>query len=269
MDLRQSINGREVPLEQVETKVLSDSGNTKVTERIVRHYGSNGQVVQTDRVVTEETKTGEGESIAHETTYRTDHLGGDMPMVERKTVETRKNGAATVVDTAVEKVDVNSRFSVAEKRSTTSEPTADGKRESATLYLPDVSGGLYEAQRSSTVETKSGNQTVSNTAIYEPSVNGNLSLTRQQVVKSIANPDGSSSEEVEIFGRASDGRAQSAGSGPSLTEKRTTERQKGPGGAIVEKQTVQLPSVNDPNKLDAPRTALETICRGDCTQKKP
>ena len=55
-DLRQSINGREVPLSQTEEKVLSKNGNTTVTERIVRHYGANGQIVQTDRVVTEETK---------------------------------------------------------------------------------------------------------------------------------------------------------------------------------------------------------------------
>jgi hypothetical protein len=265
-DLRQSINGREVPLQQTEEKVLSQNGNTTVTERVVRHYGSNGQVVQTDRVVTETTKTGEGESVVRATTYRSD-ISGNMNEAERKTVETRKNGAATVTDTAIEKKNLSGSFSVAEKRTATAEPTSDGKRESETVYLRDTNGNLYEAQRSSTVETKSGNETISNTAVYEPGVNGNLSLARQNVTKMTANPDGSSSQEVEIFGRASDGRAREANAPPQLTEKRTIERQKGPGGAIVETQMIQLPNVNDPGRLDPAHKVSETICRGECTQK--
>jgi hypothetical protein len=265
-DLRQSINGREVPLEQVQEKVLSRDGNTTVTERIVRHFGVNGEVVQTDRIVTEATKTGEGASVMHSTTYRSD-ISGNMSEAERKTVETHQDGAATVTDTAIQKKDLDGSFGVAEKRTLTSEPTSNGKRESETVMLRDTNGNLYQAQRSSTVETKTGNQVVVNTAIYEPGVNGNLSLKRQQVSTSTSNPDGSSSQEVEIFGRTSDSMARAEGAPPALTEKRTIERQKGAGGAIVETQTVQLPSVNDPGRLDAARKVLETICRGECEKK--
>jgi hypothetical protein len=265
-DLRQSINGREVPIEQIAEKVLSQSGNTTVTERIIRHYGSGGQVVQTDRIVTETTKNGDGESTVHATTYRSD-ISGNMNEAERKTVETRKNGAATVTDTAVEKKDLSGSFSVAEKRSAIAEPTADGKRQSETVYLRDANGNLYEAQRLSTTETKSGNEVASNTAIYEPTVSGEMKLARQQVTKSIANADGSSTQEVEIFGRASDGRARPADAPPALTEKRTIERQKGPGGAVVETQTVQLPDANNPGHLDPPHKVAETICRGECDKK--
>jgi len=263
-DLRQSINGREVPLSQTEEKVLSKSGNTTVTERIVRHYGANGQVVQTDRIVTEQTTTGDGESTVHATTYRSD-ISGNMAEAERRTVETHKMGAGTVTDTAIEKKDLSGSFSVAEKRTLTTEPTSDGKRESETVMLRDANGTLSEAQRSSIVETKSGNQVVTNTAVYEPGVNGNLALTRQSVVKSTNNPDGSSSQEVEIYGRASDGRARSAGEPPALTEKRIIERQK-VGGAVVETQSVQLPSISDPGRLDPARKVAETICRGECKQ---
>jgi hypothetical protein len=265
-DLRQSINGREVPISQTEEKVLSKSGNTTVTERIVRHYGANGQIVQTDRIVTEATNTGDGGSTVHSTTYRSD-ISGNMAEAERKTVETRKMGAGTVTETAIEKKDLSGSFSVAEKRTLTSEPTSDGKRENETVMLRDANGSLYEAQRSSTVETKSGNQVVDNTAIYEPGVNGNLSLTRQSITKTTSNPDGSSSEEVEIYGRASDGRAHDSADPPALTEKRITERQKSAGGAIVETQSVQLPSVSDPGRLDAARKVGETICRGECEKK--
>lgn len=265
-DLRQSINGREVPLEQVEQKVLSKSGNTTVTERIVRHYGMNGQVVETDRVVSEETVRPNGESTVKSTTFRSD-INGNMAEAERRTVETHKKGAGTEVDTSVEKPSLSGSFDVAEKRTLIAEPTSTGKKENETVYLRDANGRLYEAQRSATVETRSGNSTVTNTAIYEPGVNGDFSLTRQTVLKSTQNPDGTSSVESEIYGRASDGRARPADAGPQLTEKRTIERTKGPGGAVVERESVQLPSVNDPGHLTAPRTVAETICRGECNKK--
>jgi hypothetical protein len=157
---------------------------------------------------------------------------------------------------------------VAEKRSAMTEPTTDGSRGSETVMLRDANGNLYEAQRSSTIEKKSGTQTVINTAIYEPTVdNGNLVLARQQVTKSTVNSDGSSTQEVETFGRTSDGRARQAGAAPALTEKRTIERQVAPGGAVIEKQTVQLPDVNDPGRLDAAHKVSETICRGECDKK--
>jgi hypothetical protein len=264
-DLRQSINGREVPLEQVEQKVLSQSGNTTVTERIIRHYGANGVVVQTDRVVTEETKTGEGESLVHSATYRSD-ISGNMAEAERKTVETHKQGGATVTDTAVEKKDLSGSFAVAEKRTATSELTSTGKNENETVMLRDANGNLYEAQRLSTTETKTGNQVLRNTAIYEPNVDGQLSLTRQEVKKATNNPDGSSSEEIEIFGRTSNGQAHEPGAPPSLTEKRIIDRRLGPGGEVVETQKVQVPSMND-GRLDPARPVSETICRGECDKK--
>lgn len=265
-DLRQSINGKEVPLEQVEEKILSKSGSTTVTEQIVRHYGAGGQVVATERIVKEETTTADGGSTVKATTYRSD-ISGNMAEAERKTVDTRKVGAGTQTDTAVEKRDLNGSFAVTEKRSATVEPTTDGKRENESVMLRDANGNLYEAQRLATVEKKAGNETVSNTAIYEPGVNGNLSLTRQEVAKTTTNTDGSSSKEVEIYGRASDGRAREAGAPPSLTEKRVIERQKGPNGEIIETQRVQLPSANDPGKLDPARKVSETVCRGECDKK--
>jgi hypothetical protein len=265
-DLRQSINGREVPLEQVEEKILSKSATSVTRERIVRHYGADGKLVLTERVLSEETQTPSGDSTVKSTTYRSD-LSGNMMEAEHKTVDTHKNGAATQTDTSVEKRSVNGIFQVAERRSATSEPTTDGKRESETVYLPSTSGSLYEAQRTATVEKKVGNQIERNTAVYEPGVNGNLSLTRQEVDKTIANPDGSSTSEKEIFGRASDGRAYQADAGPRLTEKRTIERQKRSDGAIVEVQRIQIPSVNDPSRLDPPRKVDETVCRGTCDKK--
>jgi hypothetical protein len=265
-DLRQSINGKEVPIEQVDERVLSKNGSTTVTERIVKHYGAGGDVVQTDRILKEETIGANGDSVVKSRTYRSD-LSGNMVEAERRTVETRRAGAGTVTDTAIEKRNLDNTLQLLEKRTATSEPTSDGKRENETVYLPDTNGNLHEAQRLATTETKSGNQVVSNTAVYEPGLNGNLSLVRQNVIKTTTNPDGSSILETEVFGRPSNGRTQDVGAPPALTEKRTTERQKGPGGAVVEVQTLQLPSISNPGQLDRPQKVAETICRGNCGQK--
>src|SRR5580698_2464222 len=97
--------------------------------------------------------------------------------------------------------------------------------------LRDANGNLHEAQRTSTVETKTDGQVVRNTAVYEPSVDGQLSLTRQNVERKTTNPDGSSSQDIEVFGRTSSARAQEQGAAPSLTEKRTIERRAGSDGA--------------------------------------
>jgi len=265
-DLRQSINGREVPLEQVEQKVISKSGNTTVTEQTVRHYGPNGQVVSTERVVQETTTGANGDSTVKSTTYRSD-VSGNMTEAERKTVETHKSGSTTVTETQVEKPTVNGSFDVAEKRTLNSQTTPDGKKEDETVYLRDANGHLYTAQRSATVETRKGSETVDNTAVYEAGVNGDLSLARQMVVKTTVKPDGSTTEETELFGRASDGRAREAGAGPQLTEKRVVATQKNSDGSVVKRESVQLPAVNDPGRLTAAQTVSETVCRGEC--RKP
>ena len=262
-DLRRSINGKEVPLEQVEQKVLSTSGNTTVTERLIRHYGANGQVVSTERVVSEETKNGNDSSVKS-TTYRSD-ISGNMAEAERKTVETHKSGNNTITDTAVEKKSLSGSFEVAEKRSLVLEPTSDGKKENETVYLRDTNGRLYEAQRVATVEThQRAGEVLSNTAVYEPGTNGDLALAKQNVVKTTTKPDGSTSQEIETFGRTSDGHAREAGAAPALTEKRVIERQKSADGSIVQRESVQVPSVNDPGRLGTARTVSETVCRGEC-----
>jgi hypothetical protein len=234
-----------------------------VTEQTVRHYGPNGQVVLTERIVTESTAGANGDSTVKATTYRSD-VSGNMAQAERKTVETHKSGSTTVTETQVEKPSVNGSFDVAEKRTLNSQTLADGKKEDETVYLRDANGRLYTAQRSATEEKKKGNETVSNTAVYEAGVNGDLSLARQKVAKTTVKPDGSSVEETELFGRASDGRARESSAGPQLTEKRVVETQKASDGSVVKRESVQLPSANDPGRLTAPRTVSETVCRGEC-----
>ena len=85
----QSINGRQVPVEQVTERVVSEDANGKVTERIVKKFDPSGQPASTERVMIEENKLPGGGSTVQETTYRND-LNGSLREAERKTTETTR-----------------------------------------------------------------------------------------------------------------------------------------------------------------------------------
>src|SRR5215472_154144 len=103
--LTRSINGRQIPLEQTESRVLSQSANGSVTERIVRRYDRNGQLTSTERTVTE-LQNRPGGSTAKSTTYTTD-LNGVLRETERKTVDTEKQGDTARTETVVERPVIN------------------------------------------------------------------------------------------------------------------------------------------------------------------
>ena len=52
----QSINGRTVPMEQVEERVLRNDASGKVTERIIRRYDPQGNALPPARETIEEEK---------------------------------------------------------------------------------------------------------------------------------------------------------------------------------------------------------------------
>ena len=98
-ELFQSINGRQVPLEQIDgARGLSEDANGKVTERIVQKFDPTGQLASTERVMIEEQKLPGGGSTVQETTYRSD-VNGSLQEAERKTTETRVNGSTTTAST--------------------------------------------------------------------------------------------------------------------------------------------------------------------------
>src|SRR5258708_206826 len=74
-EISQSINGKLVPKEQTETRVVSETPNEKVTESFDRKFDSNGQLISTERVLTTERKTAGGDSSTQATIYRGDMNG--------------------------------------------------------------------------------------------------------------------------------------------------------------------------------------------------
>src|SRR5260370_32183389 len=72
----QSINGRMVPWERVEERVLRDDASGRVVERWVRHYDQTGNPTPPEKSLIEETKRSDGGSTVRTTTWRGDVNGG-------------------------------------------------------------------------------------------------------------------------------------------------------------------------------------------------
>jgi hypothetical protein len=263
----QSINGREVPLEKRETKILRQDSSGSVTETIIRKYTPNGELSSTERVVSEENKSTSGSNV-RSTSFRSD-INGQMQETERKTVETRIQGLTTSIETVVDRPSLNGSFETAEKRSVVKETSPTGSQSNETVYRRSTEGRLYEALRQVNTETVAGNQVTGNTAIYELNAEGNLRLARQQVSTTTKKPDGSEVSEVNLYGRAVDGIVQDNSAPQMLKEQQIIERRKGNGGAVIETLSVRRPTISDPNRLGAVQKISETVCRGDCAADAP
>src|SRR6266576_1623479 len=99
VELTRSINGRLVPVQSSEDRVLRKDSQGKSVERIVRKYDQNGNPVPAKKVLTEETKNPDGSTTIQSSTYEAD-LNGNMRLSERATTQIRK-GATTETSATV------------------------------------------------------------------------------------------------------------------------------------------------------------------------
>jgi hypothetical protein len=267
-ELSTSLNGKKVPLEQTEQRVISDGPGGKVTEAITRKYDANGQIASTQRVVIEEQKHSDGSSTVRATTYQSD-VNGNFQQAERKTTQTRSQGDASQADVLVERPTINGSFETTEKRNVVSKKSGDTTQQTETVYRRAPGGDFVETLRQTKEERKAGDKTIENDAFYEPGVTGQLELARQSVTTTAKQADGSQTTQVDLYGRSVDGIVKDPGIALQLKEKQEIERVKGPGGEIVERVIVRRPSVNDPKTLGAPQQISETICKGKCEPEPP
>jgi hypothetical protein len=266
-ELGQSINGGQVPLEQTESKVLREDANGKVVETIVRKYSPSGQLASTERVVTDTQKTPDG-SVARSTTYRSD-INGTLREAERSVTESHQQGAVSRAETVVERPTLNSSFETVEKRSTVTETSGDNSHQDLTVLRRSTNGDFDTVLREVKDKTKNGDQTVENTALYEPRDSAKLELSRQTVTKTAKASDGSEVSEVNLYRPSVPGIAQSSGTSQQLYEQQIISRSKGPGDTVVETLSVRRPTVSDPTHLGNVQKVSETVCSGTCTPDKP
>ena len=265
--LFQNLNGRVVPLEQTDDKILSKDANGSVTERIVRKYDRNGQLTSTQRILIEERIHPDG-FTRNSTTYSTD-VNGEMRETEHQTVESHRQGNTTSMQTVVERPTINGSIQPVEKRSTVTETGKDFSKQDETVYRVSQNGDFYPAVREVKDETKNGSETVVKSALYEPIASAQMSLSRQTVATTTQAPDGTEVTKTDYYAPSAPGVARENGASPQLYEQDTVTRAKAANGSVVETMSARRSSISDPGKLGSPQKISETVCTGKCDPSKP
>lgn len=258
----QSINGRTVPMEQVEERVVRNDASGKVTERIVHRYDPQGNPMPPVRQTIEEQRRPDGSSTIQSTTYRGD-INGNMQIIEKSVTDTQKNASGETSETVVQRPTANGLQTV-EKQSQVVSKQANGYQADSTTYRSDGNGGFYTAVRQTTEHTQQGSEVSDNSAEYEKGPNGELQLHGQTVTKTVTRPDGSKDSVIDIYSRNVPGTVSGNESGLKLQEEQLVQTAPGPGNTVVQTLSVRRPTISDPGSLGPARQLSETVCRGDC-----
>jgi len=259
----QSINGRQVPLEQTVDRVVREDASGKVTERILRKFTPNGQVASTERTLIEESKLPGGGSTVRQTTYRSDVNGGSQE-AQRQTIETRVNGSTSTVSTVTDRPSLNGSFETVEKRSAIIEGPAADQHTTESVYRRDGAGGFQEALRYVKTSSKVNDTTTETTANYEPGMNGQLQLASQSDSTATKRSDGTEVIQTNLYAHTVVGRLQESNAPMRIQEQQIVERRSNPDGSVVETLSVRRPTASDPNRLGELQKLSETVCRGKC-----
>jgi hypothetical protein len=258
----QSINGRVVPIEKVEERVIRSDENERVVERVVQRFDPDGRPAATLRFVVEEKKLAGGGSSVRTSVYQSNASGGSQ-LVERTTSQISKSGDSSTTEMTVERPSVNGSLEPAERR-TTVERKGEGSGSSTTaIFRPDANGRFFEAVRETSELQGSGGQVSESSARYEPDpTTGQMRLIESKQRSTVKRADGSESEIVDVYAPSTPGLANQ-NSRPKIKEQQIIERRPAPGG-MVETMAVRRPGLADPDRLGPARTVSETVCRGKC-----
>jgi len=259
----QSINGRTVPLERIEEKVIRDDASGKVVERTIRRYDPQGNPTPPERQTIEEEKRPDGSATTIATTYR-GNINGGMQLAEKAITESSQNGSEEHSETVIQKPTINGSLDTVEKQSSVKVISSDGFREESTTYRPGGNGGFYPALRTVTEHKQAGAEAEDNTVEYEADPSTALHVHSQTVAKTVTSPDGSRDTVLNIYGNSVPGTVNEPGSSLKLKEQQLIQSQKGPNDTVTETLSVRRPTVNDPNTLGPARQLSQTVCTGVC-----
>ena len=226
-----NVNGREVPVETVEERVLGEG----IVERTIRRFDPNGRPGPAERVLIETHKAPDGAVEVRTTVHRGD-INGNLSLIQRSTAVTR--GTETVE--TVERPGNSGGLELAERRETRRRPSG----ETTVVQQPDVNGRLYESART-TVERSGATE---NRAEYE-ATNGRMQLVRQTVTRA----DGER-VEVDIYMPGLQGQ-------PQLSRQQIIEKTPSADGAAT---VTSVRLVDGSGRLSPPRVVQETRCTGQC-----
>jgi hypothetical protein len=254
----QSINGRMVPIQSFEDRVVRQDSQSKVIERIIRKYDATGNLGLPMKSVIEEKKNPDGSTTIQSTSYEAD-VNGNMQMFERSTTQIRK-AAATETSTTVERATLNGALQTVERNTSVERPTSGGGSQvNSTTYRRDVSGNFTPFAQDVKQISKNGNEQTTDAAHYELDPNGKLTLASRAIDHVRTNPDGSQVTDTDVYSKFSAGHAGDANATePRLQEQIHRERTPGPGGAVVENTSVRARLSNDQSRFGEYEKASQT-----------
>jgi len=254
----QNVNGRQTPLLSTTDRVIKDDSGGRVVERITKRFDANGHLTETEKQQIDEKKNADGSVSSTATTYRSD-INGNFQLAERVVTDASKSGNTTNSSITVERPTVNGSLDVVEKKVRVEDDEKNASKSDETVYRKDQDGRFVESLRVVKDTSEQNGQQVVNTAQYEPSDSGRMKIASQTVARIRKNPDGTESQEVDIY-RNVPGRAETNAT-PALRERQIIEQRK-VGDKVIETTSVQRPTISDPNRLGAPRQISERVCVG-------
>jgi hypothetical protein len=261
------MNGRMVPWERVEERVVSKDATSTVTEQVIRRFDMDGRPTEPDRIRTEERLNPDGSTTRVSTVYRSD-VNGASQLAERSVTTTRVSGNRTAELTTVERPSVSGTLEISERREATTEKRSGGLSEKdVVVYRPTLNGSLAAALRETVERREANGKVTEDLAQFQPGATGAMQLINQTVTRSAKAADGSVTTEVDLYTTALPGRPLEANARPRLREQQVIERRRisGQASAVRETVSVRRPSPDDPARLAGPPQVIsESVCQGAC-----
>lgn len=259
----QSINGRSVPVERVEERLIREDAQGRVVERLIRRYDPNGNPAQAEKVLLEEQKRPDGSITTRTTVYRGD-VNGNLTLAERSLAESHKAGDVITTAETIEKPSINGSLQTAEKRDIVVRKSAGGETKNTVVFRRNDNGQMVEFSKEVADRKDTPGGAVENVATYETAALGRMTLSQQTVKKTVKAADGSEQIELDVYQRDVPGRTSSAADPkPQLREQQIIERHKSSAG-VTETVAVRRPTLADPNRLGPAQKLSERVCTGKC-----
>ncbi|MGC4054907.1 MAG: hypothetical protein QM757_39195 [Paludibaculum sp.] len=260
---QRNLNGRTIPTEKVEEKVISNEGGVRVVERTVRRFDMNGNPLPRKRWSPRQRPALTAQPWRNRRSTVTD-FNGNMRPAERTVSSTHKSGNTAVTETDVERSSINGGFERVERRVAQETKDKTSSERDETVFTKDTNGRFSEAGRKVVRSKTEGGVQQEQVDEYESATSGSLKLARQSVAKVTKAADGSERREVEVFGPAAPGRAIPDGNAMQVAEKQVFTSQQSGDGSVVQVFAVQRPSVNSTKELGPLQKVSETVCQGKC-----
>jgi hypothetical protein len=265
----QSVNGRQIPLDSVQERIISETNGVRVTERIVRRYDAEGRPGPAEKIRIEERKEGDGSTSTSTSVFRGD-LNGSYQLAERATEKTSKSGSVTTIMRSVERPTLNATLDVIEKSTRTTIEKDNTSHSEDVTYRRDPSGNFYTASQEVADRKQVRDSTSETVTVFESTPGGKMQFSRQTVTTARIAADGTEHRETDVYNIVVPGQVSSADQDrPQLRERQILERRADSSGAVVETLSVRRPSLSDPNRLGTEQQVSEVICRGCDPPKKP